>query len=544
VPQIIEVPGHGRVEFPDGMSDDQIVSAIKANAPQPVNPAAANPEANVGPFTIKGETDSGFNPAAALIKAGSTLDLMNKGALALRQMPGDMARLAAGMPRDPVMAAIDAEQQANAKPMRDLQEVHPGSTLLGDLATAVGVPWRALPAVAFAEYGTPQERLARAGAALVGGKIAQKGGEVASRAFAKSEMKAAEAQAQNAARDQITKEAQQAGLAVPPSQANPTALNRLAEGYAGKTSTGQALSIQNQPKIDALIKRDLNLPANKPVTVEALDGVSKKAYQEGYEPIKKQTGLVPDEQFTAERSALGGEDYAAMVAEVPEMANPQVSKLMAALDKPEFSGATAVNMVRKLRFDAKANFRNAQSPEALDAAKAQMSAADALEGLIDRNLSARGMTDAVTKFREARTKIAMAHDAERALNKATGSFAAKDYAAMLDKGKPLSGGSKAVAEFATQYPKAAQEVASSMPGISPLDFAAMGGISAATGMPALLAGVVGRPAMRSLITSPLYQKMMTQRQYKPSGILKGAKTLLDNEQAPWIAGLLGYGTSP
>jgi hypothetical protein len=33
MPQIIEVPGHGMVEFPDGMTDDQIVAAIKANTP-------------------------------------------------------------------------------------------------------------------------------------------------------------------------------------------------------------------------------------------------------------------------------------------------------------------------------------------------------------------------------------------------------------------------------------------------------------------------------------------------------------------------------
>lgn len=33
MPQTIEVPGHGMVEFPDGMTDDQIVAAIKANTP-------------------------------------------------------------------------------------------------------------------------------------------------------------------------------------------------------------------------------------------------------------------------------------------------------------------------------------------------------------------------------------------------------------------------------------------------------------------------------------------------------------------------------
>jgi hypothetical protein len=34
MPQIIDVPGMGHVEFPDGMSDEQIASAIKANMPQ------------------------------------------------------------------------------------------------------------------------------------------------------------------------------------------------------------------------------------------------------------------------------------------------------------------------------------------------------------------------------------------------------------------------------------------------------------------------------------------------------------------------------
>jgi hypothetical protein len=46
MPQQIEVPGHGLVEFPDGMTDTQIVSAIRKNSsasPKPVDPAAGMP---------------------------------------------------------------------------------------------------------------------------------------------------------------------------------------------------------------------------------------------------------------------------------------------------------------------------------------------------------------------------------------------------------------------------------------------------------------------------------------------------------------------
>ena len=44
MPQVIEVPGHGPVEFPDGMSDDQIVAAIKKNAMVPQQKSKLNPE--------------------------------------------------------------------------------------------------------------------------------------------------------------------------------------------------------------------------------------------------------------------------------------------------------------------------------------------------------------------------------------------------------------------------------------------------------------------------------------------------------------------
>lgn len=41
MPQIIDVPGQGQVEFPDGMSDEDIVKAIQANQPEKQSPVAA-----------------------------------------------------------------------------------------------------------------------------------------------------------------------------------------------------------------------------------------------------------------------------------------------------------------------------------------------------------------------------------------------------------------------------------------------------------------------------------------------------------------------
>lgn len=506
------------------------------------NQAAMHPEARIGPFTINGETDAGFNPAAALIKAGDVFNKIRAGGIQAQYGPAEWLRkkIDPNAAPNPLLQAVDAEQQQNAPAMKDLQAVHPGSTLIGDLAAAAGVPWRALPAVVASEYGSPGERALKGGAAFLGGKLIQKGGQIASRLFQKSETNAADAAVQNAVKDQTTQAGQAAGFVAPPAQANPTIINRLAEGYSGKIATGQSASITNQPVVDKLIKADLGLPADKPVTLGAIQGVRNKAYQDGYEPIKRETGLLPDQQFASEVSAVGGQDYAALVKDVPEMANAQIDKIATALNKPEFSGRTAVSLIRKFRSDATANFKNAQDPNALEAAHAQQAAADALEGLVERNLTARGMPDAVANFQAARQTIAMAHDAERAFNQSSGSFAASEYASLLDKKRPLSGGAKLVGQFAGLYPKATQEITSSMPGISPLDYAAFGGISAALGNPSMLAGVLGRPALRAGILSQPYQRFMTRPQYKPSGLLKGTSRALDNDMAPWIGSLLGY----
>lgn len=175
MPQIIEVPGHGQVEFPDEMSDQQIVAAIQKNSPQQHRPnaAAMNPEAQVGPFTVKGETSGGFNPAAAIIKAGDIADSLRAGVVQMQRGPADWIRQKFGMGRDPVMEHIDQQRAESRQPMQDLAEVHPGSTTAAEVGMAAVSPNKLAPLFAAAEYGSPQERLLRGGAALAGNKAGE-----------------------------------------------------------------------------------------------------------------------------------------------------------------------------------------------------------------------------------------------------------------------------------------------------------------------------------------------------------------------------------
>ena len=109
---------------------------------------------------------------------------------------------------------------------------------------------------------------------------------------------------------------------------------------------------------------------------------------------------------------------------------------------------------------------------------------------------------------KSRELIAKTYSVEKALNTTTGNVDAKNLAKQLDKGKPLSGELKQAAEFAARFPKAAQTIEGmgSLPQTSPLDWAAFGGIGAATANPLMLLGVGARPAARAAVLSGPVQR--------------------------------------
>lgn len=528
MPQIIEVPGMGQVEFPDGMSDGQIVAAIRRSQPQraPTNPAAADPEV-ITPFgTIKGETSGGFNPAAAIISAGGALERLNRGVMQAKVGPVDWLREKFGMPQSEMGRLLEVAQESDKKPMEELREVHPGSSLVGEVAPAVAVPWRALPAVAASEYGSPGERATRGGLALAGNKLAEAGAKVAGRSFEASKAKAAEAVTQNAS----TAKFREAGLAMPTSQTNPTLTNRVLEGIAGGTKTEQALSRANQPVLDRIIKQDLGLPANVTVTPKVLEDI-RAVEGKAYQAIKAVPKYVSDDVFLQEIQA----SRPAISAEIPEMANPAIDKMIAGLSKEEFSGSTAIDLIKRLRYQSNANLKNRIDPEKLELAQAQKAAAEALESLIDRNLVAMGDNGKLAAYRAARERIAKTYDAEAALME-SGSFAVKD----IPLKKSTSGGMRLAAEFGERFPKSSQKIDSATKAnpFSVVDALFSGGAAAVTANPMLLGGVMARPALRSVITSPQYQRLMGAQSELPRGMM-GSRAL-DNEMAPFIAGLLGY----
>lgn len=494
------------------------------------NREAMRPRVDTPFGTIQAEADAGFNPAAAIIKAGGVMESINRGIHQAKFGPGDWLREKLGMKSTGVSERLAALRESDSQPMKDLQEVHPGSTLLGDLALTAAVPWRALPAVAASEYGDIGERALKGGSALAGNVLATK---AAKSAAARHE--ASQAQAlKNAETNVALAPAREAGYAVSPAQTNPTLVNRALEGLAGGTKTEQALSKENQKITTRLVKEELGIPASENVTIKTLESMRASAGK-AYADLKRVPAYATDEAFHAEVAGL----RPAISAEMPELANPQIDSMVRALSKDKFSGETAVELIKRLRYQSNTNFKNRMDPEKLELAQAQRGAAEALEGLIDRRLAEMGNARALAEFRAARERIAKSYDAERALIESTGDFAAKEFAKLKDK-RPLSGNFRTIADFAERFPKSNQVIDSSTKAnpFSVVDFMASGIGSAAMDSALPMAGVFARPAIRAGLLSQPYQRMMTIPSEKARGALSARA--LDSEMAPFIAGLLGY----
>lgn len=168
MPQLIEVPGMGTVEFPDGMSDADIVTAIRRNM---------QPEQAQAPDVGMGE--------AALIAAGRGTDKLVQGVRQLyNAATGDQATLDR-------MAADEADKDARYKP---LAERHPVATGAGGLAPQMAAGFltggtslvgaaaaNALPAIL--SYGSAEDRLKNATVDGALGAVGVKAGQLFARAL-------------------------------------------------------------------------------------------------------------------------------------------------------------------------------------------------------------------------------------------------------------------------------------------------------------------------------------------------------------------------
>lgn len=304
--------------------------------------------------------------------------------------------------------------------------------------------------------------------------------------------------------------AREAGFVIPPSQAKGSFVNRALEGTAGKVSTAQNASARNQEVMNKLAAKSLGLPEEELLTPEGLGSIRNIAGK-AYENIENIGTIKPSKEYTEGLNQIAAKPLKAQ-AGFPNAKPSPIIDLAESLKSEAFDGSAALAKIIDLRDAANTAFASNQKL----LGNANKKAANLLEDEIERHLKTTGQTEMLDEFRNARQLIAKTYTVEKAMNPVSGNISGKALAAELKKGKPLTEELRTAAEFATQFPKAAQTVESmgSLPQTSPLDLMAAGAASAAT-TPAAMLTLGIRPGARAAALSNPVQNRLVQGKITP-----------------------------
>jgi len=303
--------------------------------------------------------------------------------------------------------------------------------------------------------------------------------------------------------DSITR-ARELGYVIPPTQANPSMLNRIMEGVAGKISTAQNASARNQEITNRLAAKSLGLAEDTAITPQVLADLRTTAGN-AYTNLGLAGQVITDKSYINALDDIA-KPFVVAAKGFPDAPPSPVLNLVQSLKSPSFDATAAIEKIKQLRTAADDAFRSGNT----DIARASKSAATAIENALEGHLSKTGQGDLLSKFRDARQLIAKTYSVEKAANPATGTIDAKKLAAQLQRGKPLSAELKDIAQFSQSFPKASQtpETMGSLTQLNPLDYFAglVGGVS--TGGPGA-AAILARPAMRAAaLSSPVQNRLI------------------------------------
>jgi soluble lytic murein transglycosylase-like protein len=327
--------------------------------------------------------------------------------------------------------------------------------------------------------------------------------------------------AQLTQQQQVAQQAIQQGATLPPSQVNPTILNRLLEGFSGKQQTSQVASIKNQEVINAQARKSLGLAPDTPITPQVLNDY-RNVKGQAYDALRANPAYYTDRQFIG--------DVNKRIADLQKLADTNDVRaelsVLNGLRQLSFNGDGLVEQIKRLRNNAETNLSSGDA-EKINLGRVQKFASQQLEDLAERNLQNFKQPDVMKNFRQARQDIAKSYTIEKSLNAATGDVSGAKLGQRAATGKIVPSELQAISNAAAAFPNAFQNVArvGSVPVISPLDVGAAGVAAASASNPALLATVAGRPLVRSAITSsPFQSRMLPNTQQQVPGLLNRITT--------------------
>jgi hypothetical protein len=318
---------------------------------------------------------------------------------------------------------------------------------------------------------------------------------------------------------QSARQGQEAGYVIPPTQINPSLVNRAMEGTAGKLTTAQNASFKNQIVTNRLANKSLGLPEDTVITPEVLNNIRTNAGK-AYENLGISGTIKTSPKFNQALDNIPVyKDAIKAEKDFPTGKKNEIVEVIDSLRSPQFDVSSAVSKINVLRDNADKAFTAGDK----SLGKANKAASEILENTIENYLANTKQTDLLQSFRDARQLIAKTYSVGKALNPASGTIDANKLAQQLRAGKPLSGELKQISEFSSAFPTATKTTESmgSLPQISPLD---VGGALIAGGgtylsgsgaeTPVTLAALLARPALRSMALSKPVQSRLTNQQIR------------------------------
>ena len=402
---------------------------------------------------------------------------------------------------------------------------------IGDIATQSGIA--GINPAALSQMSVLGAPAARQASAIAGNKAALIKPAVAAVFEAQKARTAAANVAksfENAAEIDAAKAAVKRGIVLDPAVSNPTRANLLKAKVVNSTNFNQNAAKINDAQFTRLARTDMGLPATTFLDADAFNK-ALDMHSKPYDAVRNLPSLAPNQavsdQLTSlkvSRPAIGGEASAAAVNNLVDEAMQKVAQGR--------SGAEIITDIRKLRKDANSIYSAQRKsglpdPTVLAKADANIGVANALESLIDANVSDPKLLNELRKSRAAMAKV---YDYQRATNPLTGRIDPQALVQLAKEGKPLSAIAADIAKIAGVFPDVAKTGVAGVPewakGLTRSSAAgSMGAMAAlAIGAPVLptmvgsaVVGYLGGGLTARRMASPAYQaKNVVPRDFRPS----------------------------
>ncbi len=313
------------------------------------------------------------------------------------------------------------------------------------------------------------------------------------------------------------------GLKLTPTQAQAEGggLGRTVESLTGTAKLERAVSRANATTAANAAAREIGIKGS--LSDSAIQA-TKLPHNAIYNEVGKLGEIPVDDQFRQQIGAISNPGAGSFAFDTPA----DIAKLKegyGSLDK--FDAGDAVQKVRQLRRDATSNITARYNPTQQAFGFAQKHVADALESQIERHLqnvvaaTPAGETPKVDptlmdRFQKARQSLAKINNVETAFKAAKGQgVSASSLAKQMERGAPLTGDLRTIAEAGQHFPRALQDLhrlRDSGP-LSNLDMKIEGGLGVLSPLAAVKAAplFLTSPLLRKFLASDMYQRMAFDR---------------------------------